>query len=116
MENIIQRENIMSDTKLNKNFFRVSAEDFKKIPGSPIAYWVSEGIRDIFKESVLLKEIGDTRQGMASSNNNKFLRLWGEVSYNNICLDAKTRKEALQSNKTWFPYNKGGAFRKWYGN
>ncbi|WP_319414789.1 BREX-1 system adenine-specific DNA-methyltransferase PglX [Marispirochaeta aestuarii] len=106
----------MSGNSSVANFFRASAEDFKKIPGSPVAYWVSDQMRRIFDSGKVLKEIGDTRQGMATSDNNRFLRFWTEVSYKRSCLDAKTREDAAESSKKWFPYNKGGDFRKWYGN
>ena len=99
-----------------RHFYRASAADFKKIPGSPIAYWVSDRVREVFEEGSVLKEIGDTRQGMATSDNNRFLRVWSEVSFEKAHLHAKTRNEAAESEKKWFPYNKGGDFRKWYGN
>lgn len=96
--------------------FIASAEDFKKIPGSPVAYWVSDKVRNIFVKGEHLKKIGDTRQGMATSDNNRFLRLWSEVNFKTICFNASSRNEAVASGKKWFPYNKGGEFRKWYGN
>lgn len=94
----------------------VSTEDLKKIPGSPIAYWISERMRSIFKEATPLDEIAKPTSGMTTGNNNIYLRLWSEVSWSNFAHDCKTREEAVQSQKTWFPYNKGGEFRKWYGN
>ena len=96
--------------------YKASAADFKKIPGSPIAYWVSDTLRHAFDKGFVLKEIGDTRQGMATSDNNRFLRLWHEVSFNKVCLNADSREHAVKICKKWFPYNKGGDFRKWYGN
>lgn len=97
-------------------FYRSSASDFKTIPGSPIAYWISDRMRQVFDSGRVLKEIGDTRQGMATSDNNRFLRFWAEVSFERSCLNARNRQEAATSEKKWFPYNKGGDFRKWYGN
>jgi type II restriction/modification system DNA methylase subunit YeeA len=97
-------------------FYRAAADDFKKISGSPIAYWVSNTIREIFDKGQPLKKVGDTRQGMATSDNNRFLRNWQEVNVRSICFAATNRKEAKESQKKWFPYNKGGEFRKWYGN
>lgn len=105
-----------SKEKMGKYFFRASAEDFKKIPGSPIAYWVSNTVRRIFSSNKPLTSLGDTRQGMATSDNNRFLRLWTESSFSNIAFNTKNREEAKVSQKKWFPYNKGGDFRKWYGN
>lgn len=93
-----------------------SVENFNKIPGSPIAYWVSENMIKVFSKGKILKSIGDTRQGMATSDNNRFLRLWYEVKGNKIGFSAKNASEAIESKKKWFPYNKGGNFRKWFGN
>lgn len=96
--------------------FQAKQKDFEKIPGSPIAYWVSNKILSIFEKMQNLKKDGDTRQGMATSDNNRFLRLWNEVNYNKIGYNMTNSQEALESKKKWFPYNKGGEFRKWYGN
>ncbi|MCP1663283.1 type II restriction/modification system DNA methylase subunit YeeA [Methanocalculus sp. AMF5] len=107
------------DTKTNNpvpNFYRASAADFKKIPGSPIAYWVSERERQIFKEGFQLGVIAPVKQGLATADNDRFLRLWFEVNYNKIGYNINSHEEALDSKKKWFPYNKGGDFRKWYGN
>lgn len=103
-------------TDKSKNFFRVSAEDFKKIPGSPIAYWSTPKVRTAFTSGIVLKSVGDTRQGMATSDNNRFLRHWFEVAFSRCEFDAIDRNTAKISRKKWFPYNKGGDFRKWYGN
>jgi cell division protein FtsB len=96
--------------------FHASADDFKKIPGSPIAYWVSDKVRESFETSPAMGDIADARQGLATADNNRFLRLWQEVSINRIGFGLANRDEALASGKKWFPYNKGGEFRKWYGN
>lgn len=96
--------------------FCASAADFKKIPGSPIAYWVSERIREIFLRSKPLDSISEIKQGLATCNNDLFLRLWFEVSGNKIGYEMKNFEEALESTSKWFPYNKGGGYRKWYGN
>ena len=87
----------------NKNFFRASAEDFKKIPGSPVAYWVSEALKLSFQGQPI-GSLVDTAQGMKTLDNERFVRLWFEVSMN--------RFESIK----WFPVNHGGGFRKWYGN
>ena len=91
------------------------SDKFRKIPGSPIAYWASKKNIEIFSKSKSLLEIVDIRQGLATTDNKQFLRNWHEVSIKNIGfkLDAKSAKE---SEYVWFPYNKGGEFRKWYGN
>lgn len=97
-------------------FFRACALDFKKIPGSPIAYWVSDQIHKIFVEGQSLTSLLTIKQGMATSDNVRFLRFWSEVSLTNIAFDCKTIEESAQRNEKWYPYNKGGEFRKWYGN
>ncbi|KYD08757.1 hypothetical protein B4135_0439 [Caldibacillus debilis] len=90
--------------------------NFTSIPGTPIAYWVTDQVRNIFKECTLLREYAEPRQGLATSDNDRFLRLWHEVSLSKIGFGFKSRKEAQESKKKWFPYNKGGEYRKWYGN
>ena len=109
-------ENIESNEKGNLIKFQTKQKDFEKIPGSPIAYWVSDKIREIFEKNKKLGEVGETKQGLATADNNRFLRLWNEVSYNKIGYNMADSKEALESKKKWFPYNKGGEVRKWYGN
>lgn len=102
--------------KKNECWYKTNTENFKKIPGSQIVYWASESYFNIFKESAILKTDGDTRQGMATSDNNRFLRYWYEVENKKLGFNMKNAEEALKSQKKWFPYNKGGYFRKWYGN
>jgi hypothetical protein len=89
--------------------------ELSKIPGSPIAYWASENIRGLFEKG-LLDDAASTRLGMATADNSKFLRLWGEVSFDKSCRNALSREQAAQSQARWFPYQKGGEFRKWDGN
>ena len=98
------------------NYFQAKQKDFEKIPGSPIAYWVSDKIREIFEKNQKLGEVGEAKQGLATADNNRFLRLWNEVSFIKIGHNMTNSQEALESKKKWFPYNKGGEFRKWYGN
>ncbi|WP_339010754.1 BREX-1 system adenine-specific DNA-methyltransferase PglX [Fusobacterium animalis] len=109
-------ENIKSNEKGNLIKFQAKQKDFEKIPGSPIAYWVSDRIREIFEKNQKLGDIGEAKQGLATADNNRFLRLWNEVNYNKIGYNMSNSQEALESKKKWFPYNKGGEFRKWYGN
>lgn len=93
-----------------------NTENFKKIPGCPMAYWVSKAMLRAFERGEVLKKKGDTRQGMATSDNNRFLRIWSEVDFGKVGIGYKAAEVALKSAKKWFPYNKGGEFRKWYGN
>lgn len=96
-------------------FYETNAENFSKIPGSPIAYWVSEKFIKVF-DNELIGNIANSKQGIATANNNYYLREWFEVSFNNIKLDCANHDESLQACEKWYPYNKGGEFRKWYGN
>ena len=100
----------------SENRYEASQDDFEKIPGSPIAYWVSDRVNEIFETSKKLGEISEPRQGLATGNNDSFMRNWAEVSFDNIGFQYVDRDSALDSNLKWFPYNKGGEFQKWYGN
>ena len=96
-------------------FAQVSANNFFKIPGSPIAYWVSDKFVDAFAN----KTIGDVakpRPGLSTGCNDLFIRQWYEIKLERINFCATSIEDALKSKKKWFPYNKGGEFRKWYGN
>ncbi|MCU4421692.1 BREX-1 system adenine-specific DNA-methyltransferase PglX [Acinetobacter lwoffii] len=97
-------------------FFNSKSDDFKKIPGSPIAYWVSDRISFSFEKGPLIKDIAQARQGLITADSDRFLRLWTEINIQKLGLCIKNRVEAKNSRKKWFPYNKGGEFRKWYGN
>ena len=97
-------------------FFRIASSEFKKIPGAPIAYWVSEKIRDIFATSKSLGSIANAKVGLQTGDNDRFLRFWFETDFCRIGFGMGSRQEAKNSGKKWFPYNKGGEFRKWYGN
>ena len=97
-------------------FYTTKDTAFKDIPGSPIAYWINEDTFDVFLLDGNLEEFAKPRQGMATSDVNRFLRLWFEVSQDNYKLDCSNANEAKYSGKKWFPTNKGGGYRKWYGN
>ena len=99
-----------------KRFDTTAQDEFKKIPGSPVAYWVSERVREVFEKFPPLSSIANPTGGMTTGHNDRFLRLWGEVDFNRIGLAVPNRDDAIRSGRTWFPYNKGGPFRKWYGN
>lgn len=96
-----------------KERYVTSQNNFKKIPGMLVAYWASEKILDCFNFKKL-NDILVTREGMATADNNRFLRYWQEVNYSKISFE--NSKNDNYFNEKWFPYNKGGAFRKWYGN
>lgn len=97
-------------------FAQVSSANFFKIPGSPIAYWASENAFRVYCKSKIFEDYATTRAGMITGNNDIFMRIWHEVNYNKLGTEMHSRKEALTSKKKWFPYNKGGFYRKWYGN
>lgn len=95
-------------------FYTAKPDDFKKIPGNAIAYWATENTFKLF-ESPTVKSCGEVRQGLLTSDNEKYLRRWYEVSFIN-CGFNFTREQATLSGLKWFPINKGGNFKKWYGN
>ena len=100
----------------NNRFSQVSTTNFSKIPGSPIAYWVSDAFLKNFTVGKLLGTIADSKQGIATADNNKYLRVWFECNYLNIYFDCSGHEKAAVDIRKWYPYNKGGEFRKWYGN
>ena len=98
------------------HFYQASDTDFAAIPGSPIVYWLSEKMRGSFSTGKPLSKVANLRQGLATADNNRFLRQWWEVSAHRTAFACTSREEAVASGARWFPYNKGGEFRKWYGN
>jgi Eco57I restriction-modification methylase len=90
--------------------------DFDKIPGMPLAFWVSDRVRSVFENNPQMKERADSKQGLATANNGRFMRRWWEVSLGNLGIGLPSAEEASASGLRWFPLNKGGPFRKWYGN
>ncbi len=96
--------------------FRSSAADFKKIPGSPIAYSVSEQILDSFAKDQLIGDIAEVKIGMGTGRNAIFVRDWWEVTRSKIDFSLKDVSELDESSGRYFPYNKGGDYRLWYGN
>ena len=97
-------------------FYQASASDFKRLPGSPIAFWVPRTAFDALDKTIPLGNISDPRKGMCTRDNDYFVRAWYEVSFNRIGFGCTSRDEALSTKKRWFPYQKGGEFRQWYGN
>lgn len=93
-----------------------SIENYLMIPESPICYWINKNFVKIFNTNKKMCEITELRQGLATSDNNRFLRLWYELNFDKIGFNSKNSKEALHLQKKWYPFNKGGKYRKWYGN
>ena len=99
-----------------ENRYVIEQSDFSKISGEPIAYWASETLRSILASETKLKDLGRVTLGMRTGDNTRFLRLWHEISTDKFCYNADSAESAQSSGAKWFPYNKGGEFRKWYGN
>ena len=96
--------------------YRYRQGDFDAIPGSPWVYWITPGLRKVFETFPRLGEIAQPRQGLATADNFRFLRYWWEPGIRRIGFDCRNSKEAEITGKRWFPYMKGGGFRRWYGN
>jgi len=101
-----------SDTKR----YEVDQREFAQIPGSPIVYWLPQSLMETFSTDKYLKDVAEPKQGLATADNNRFLREWWEVTDSTIKFDCPDRDTAQASGKKWFPITKGGAFRRWYGN
>ena len=114
-----EKEKEMLLAKANHNasaYYEVSENDFGLIPGSPIAYWLSHGMLKTFEISQSLGALANPKSGMSTTDNNKFLRGWFEINFKKIGFGYEDIKETGDGKYKWFPYNKGGNYRKWYGN
>lgn len=98
-----------------ENRYAADQSNFSKIPGSPVAYWVNNAMFLAFEKYPPVSDIGEAKAGMTTGDNDRFLRLWNEVEYSKIGIGYPNSEKAQKSEKKWFPYNKGGGFRKWYG-
>jgi type II restriction/modification system DNA methylase subunit YeeA len=96
--------------------FRSSWNDIRILPGTPVAYWMSDQVRHVFATAKPISEFADARQGLATTDNGRFVRKWWEVPFSRIGFGVASKSLAAESGLRWFPYNKGGEFRKWYGN
>lgn len=119
--NYIYYSDIVEDTPVSfpvvgNRYAQVSDEYYRDIPGSPIAYWISSKTRDSFLSEESIGTVAPPKQGLATADNERFLRLWHEVNIQKIGFGISSCDEAATSGKKFFPYNKGGAFRRWYGN
>lgn len=90
--------------------------EFKKLPGYPVAYWLPRSALEILDDTTPLGSLSSPRKGMCTRDNDYFVRAWSEISLNKIGFNCSSRDEAIGSSKKWFPYQKGGEFRQWYGN
>lgn len=101
---------------MGKYFYRVSAKDFESLPGVPLAYWAPSALFSIFANSRSFNDVLEAREGLTTGSNQKHVRYHFEISRGNVGRGLTSRLDAQKSANKWFPYNKGGEFRKWYGN
>jgi hypothetical protein len=110
------KELVFLDKLSSSQDFRVSPEDFRAIPGSPLAFWISSRIRGVYARFPPLSSIASLKKGLSTGDNSRFIRYAWEVSKDRLALGCNTPEEATSSGAKWFPVNKGGDFRRWYGN
>ena len=99
-----------------ENRYATDQSNFSKIPGAPVAYWLSDRTINIFSDAKSLAEVAKPRQGLATSDNDRFLRFWNEVSIGRIGFGVSNIEDNRKFSYRWFPCTKGGSFRRWYGN
>ena len=98
-----------------KTVFHTSQNELVGIPGSPIAYWVSSSVRAAFGNFSALREISVPRQGNTTTDNDRFVRFWSEISFERLGLNYASASKFVSDEKKWVPYNKGGGSRRWFG-
>lgn len=96
--------------------YRMANETMLSVPSHPIAYWVDKEVINTFSSGHRLEDIAPVRQGFQTGDNDRFMRAWSEVSKSRFKTDAHSKEDVFKSSKKWVPYNKGGSFRRWYGN
>lgn len=102
---------------MKKIFYpHIPQDQFEKIPGSPIAYWASEKLLEAFSNGTKMSDVAEPRVGLQTGDNEKYIRLWWEVENEKIKYDNETLEETIDNGYKWYPYNKGGARRQWFGN
>lgn len=115
--NEAEKQSNFKDNRIEgKLKFVASAEDFGKIPGSPIAYWVSDGVLAAFGRFEKIKDVCEPKSGLSTTDNNRFLRYWYEVRKTEIPFNVNSIDETGTLPSRWYPFVKGGDYRKWYGN
>ena len=116
---IVEKEARLLEALANPHcgwFYQAAASLFTSIPGNAIVYWAGKNVCKAFETGIPVASIGQPRQGLATGKNDLFVRLWWEVALNNEWFDCPSAKDSIKSGIRWFPYNKGGEYRKWYGN
>jgi hypothetical protein len=114
---LVDSKNKKSDFVSKKESLRFISKNtiFRNIPGQPIVYWITPIMLEVFKSKTPIGDFYSFREGIHTADNNRFLRLWHEISHNKIVFNAKTQFDVEKQGK-WVPYNKGGKYKKWYGN
>lgn len=91
-------------------------EKYKSIPSMPIAYWISDNMERVFLRGTNMSSTAEPKQGLSTTDNDKYVRLWFEVDKNNIRLNINNTEETKNCEEKWYQFNKGGEYRRWYGN
>lgn len=113
VESVEQREQCFFE---KRGVFYAKQDNFSKIPGSPVAYWVSNKFREIYKDAELFESIADIKSGVMSGDDARFIRFWHEVAFPKFDCSCKNVAECVEHKTKWFPVTRGGQYRKWYGN
>ena len=113
----VQREKALEAIENHKCefYYEQNAKQYSKIPGSPVAYWVSNAFINVYSHKKI-NDYGIARSGLQTGNNDLFLKFWYEVKKCDIAFNMKTKQQYLNTNRKWIPQIKGGEYRKWYGN
>ena len=114
----IQKQKVLEaiNSKVCDYFYETEQSNFYKISGNPIAYWASSNILNIFQTAQPLKNVAEPKVGLQTAKNDIFLRRWFECDWEKIGIGYSSLEDTKNGRHKWFPYNKGGAFRRWYGN
>lgn len=107
----LKREGFLS----GEDRFIATKTKYKQLPGNPIGYWISNNVINVYKKGIALGSIAAPRKGNSTSDNNRFLRYWAEVDRNKMNIGSEEIVVADSIKRRWYPYNKGGGYRKWYG-
>ena len=106
---------VLNSENSNSNLYCRDIKSLKVIPGMPLAYWVDRDFAKVY-ERLPLETYADATNGLFTCDNKKYLRQWYEVDYTKIAFDCSSKEECIHSDAVWFPYNKAGGYRRWYGN
>ena len=115
IEEPMSKENAVIERNATVQYFSWQS-DFSYIPGAAVSYWVSQRLFNCFTRYTPLGDIAEPRQGLTTCDNDRFMRFWHEVCFNNIAFQCSSTDESKSLPQKWYPYNKGGEPRKWYGN